>query len=54
MQKCLTKEWLPQLQSSCGYERFTLVLETNWIRQAVYNHWTGLLEWTIYWNGILD
>jgi len=29
----LTTEWLPQLQSSCGYESFTLVLETNWIRQ---------------------
>ena len=23
----LTKEWLSQLQSSCGYESFTLVLE---------------------------
>ena len=29
----LTTEWLPQLQSSCGYESFTLVLETNWMRQ---------------------
>ena len=29
----LTTEWLPQLQSSCGYESFTLVLETNWRRQ---------------------
>ena len=29
----LTTEWLPQLQSSCGYESFTLLLETNWIRQ---------------------
>ena len=29
----LTTEWLPQLQSSYGYESFTLVLETNWIRQ---------------------
>ena len=25
----LTTEWLPQLQTSCGYESFTLVLETN-------------------------
>ena len=30
----LTTERLSQLQSSCGYESFTLVLETNWIRQA--------------------
>ena len=29
----LTTEWLPWLQSSCGYESFILVLETNWIRQ---------------------
>ena len=29
----LTTEWLPWLQSSCGYESFTLVLETKWIRQ---------------------
>ena len=29
----LTTEWLPQLQSSCGYESVTLVFETNWIRQ---------------------
>ena len=29
----LTTEWLPWLQTSCGYESFTLVLETNWIRQ---------------------
>ena len=29
----LTTEWLPWLQTSCGYESFTLVLETNWRRQ---------------------
>ena len=29
----LTTEWLPWLQTSSGYESFTLVLETNWIRQ---------------------
>jgi len=26
----LITEWLPQLQSSCGYKSY---LETNWIRQ---------------------
>ena len=29
----LTTEWLPWLQTSSGYESFTLVLETIWIRQ---------------------
>ena len=29
----LTTEWLPWLQTSCGYESFTLVLETKWRRQ---------------------
>ena len=26
----LTTEWLPQLQTSCGYESFTWVLEITW------------------------
>ena len=29
----LTTEWLPWLQPWVGYERFLLVLETNWTRQ---------------------
>ena len=28
----LTLEWLPWLQASCGYKRFTLLLETNCVR----------------------